>query len=70
MRCPRPDGAQHRPAGILFRLVWLPPMGKFLSFLPPVAHFSQQLEKWAKEPPETNDLWTSFTLKSFIRYGT
>ena len=26
MRCPRPDGAQHCPAGILFRLVWLPPM--------------------------------------------
>ena len=26
MRCPQPDGVQHRPAGILFRLVWLPPM--------------------------------------------
>ena len=38
-------------------------------FVPPAAHFSQQLEKWAKEPPETNGLWTPFTLKSFVRYG-
>ena len=38
-------------------------------FVPPAAHFSQQLEKWAKEPPETNGLWTPFTLKSFVCYG-
>ena len=39
------------------------------SFMPPAAHFSQQLEKWAKEPPEANGLWTPFTLKSFVCYG-
>ena len=26
---------------------------------PPAAHFSQQLEKWAKEPEETNGFFTS-----------
>ena len=30
------------------------------SFLPPAAHFSQQLEKWAKEPEETKGFFTSF----------
>ena len=28
-------------------------------FLPPAAHFSQQLEKWAKEPEETKGFFTS-----------
>ena len=27
---------------------------------PPAAHFSQQLEKWAKEPEETKGFFTSF----------
>jgi hypothetical protein len=39
-------------------------------FVPPAAHFSQQLEKWAKEPFETNGFKTSFTFKSCVRYGT
>ena len=30
------------------------------SFLSPTAHFSQQLEKWAKEPEETKGFFTSF----------
>ena len=29
-------------------------------FLSPTAHFSQQLEKWAKEPEETAGFFTSF----------
>ena len=29
------------------------------SFLSPTAHFSQQLEKWAKEPEETKGFFTS-----------
>ena len=29
-------------------------------FLSPTAHFSQQLEKWAKEPEETKGFFTSF----------
>ena len=33
--------------------------GNFLPFVPPAAHFSQQLEKWAKEPEETNGFFTS-----------
>ena len=37
-------------------------------FVPPAAHFSQQLEKWAKEPFETNGFKTSFPLKSFVYY--
>ena len=28
-------------------------------FLSPTAHFSQQLEKWAKEPEETKGFFTS-----------
>ena len=39
------------------------------SFLPPAAHFSHQLEKWAKEPFETDGFKTSFALKSCVRYG-
>ncbi len=35
-----------------------------LSFLPPAAHFSQQLEKWAKEPEETKGFFTSFRAMS------
>ena len=38
--------------------------------MPPAAYFSQQLEKWAKEPPETNGFWTSFTFKRLACYGT
>ena len=30
------------------------PKRKTLHFVPPAAHFSQQLEKWAKEPFETD----------------
>ena len=37
-------------------------------FVPPAAHFSQQLEKWAKEPFETDGFKTSFPLKSFVYY--
>ena len=37
-------------------------------FVPPAAHFSQQLEKWAKEPFETNGFKTSFTFKSCVYY--
>ena len=32
-------------------------------FVPPAAHFSQQLEKWAKEPPKTNGFWISFCVQ-------
>ena len=41
----------------------------FSFLLSPAAHFSHQLEKWAKEPFETDGFKTSFTLKSFVRYG-
>ena len=37
--------------------------GNFLPFVPPAAHFSQQLEKWAKEPPKTDGFWISFCLQ-------
>ena len=37
-------------------------------FMSPTAHFSQQLEKWAKEPFETDGFKTSFPLKSFVYY--
>ena len=37
-------------------------------FVPPAAHFSQQLEKWAKEPFETDGFKASFTLKSLACY--
>ena len=33
-------------------------------FLPPAAHFSQQLEKWAKEPEETKGFFTSLRAMS------
>ena len=33
-------------------------------FLSPTAHFSQQLEKWAKEPEETKGFFTSFRAMS------
>ena len=46
-----------RADGILFPIAF--------PFVPPAAHFSQQLEKWAKEPPETNGLWTPFTFKNY-----
>ncbi len=50
---------------------------------PPVAYFSQQFflfvsdgilfvnsdKKYAKTPPETDGFWTSFPLKSCVRYG-
>ena len=36
-------------------------------FVPPAAHFSLQLEKWAKEPFETEGFKTSFPVcKSYI----
>ena len=37
-------------------------------FLPPAAHFSQQLEKWAKEPEETKGFFTS--LRAILRRNT
>ncbi|MFR1595315.1 MAG: hypothetical protein ACLSU2_06830 [Oscillospiraceae bacterium] len=37
-------------------------------FVPPAAHFSQQLEKRAKESFETDGFKTSFPLKSFVYY--
>ena len=39
------------------------PKRKTLHFVPPAAHFSQQLEKWAKEPPKTDGFWISFCLQ-------
>ena len=38
-------------------------------FVPPAAHFSQQLEKRAKESFETDGFKTSFALNSCVRYG-
>ena len=39
----------------------------FVGPVPPTAHFSQQLEKWAKEPFETEGFKTSFPVcKSYI----
>ena len=37
----------------------LPYGGGYIFFLSPTAHFSQQLEKWAKEPEETKGFFTS-----------
>ncbi len=37
-------------------------------FVPPADHFSQQLEKWAKESFETDGFKTFFPLKSFVYY--
>ena len=45
------------------------PAGDFDGNVPPAAHFSHQLEKWAKEPFETDGFKTSFALKSCVRYG-
>ena len=47
----------------------LSPAGDFGENVPPAAHFSHQLEKWAKEPFETDGFKTSFALKSCVRYG-
>ena len=46
------------------REVLLPMAADVFSFLPPAAHFSQQLEKWAKEPEETKGFFTSFRAMS------
>ena len=44
--------------------------GKFFGLGgPPAAHFSQQLEKWAKKPFETDGFKTSFPFKSRVQYG-
>ena len=48
---------------------FLPPAGNFGENVPPAAHFSHQLEKWAKEPFETDGFKASFALKSCVRYG-
>ena len=47
----------------------LAPTGDFGENVPPAAHFSHQLEKWAKEPFETDGFKTSFALKSCVLYG-
>jgi hypothetical protein len=59
----------------------LPPAGSFLllspaayflpiSFLSPTAYFLPTAAKsMQKMPPETHGFWTSFTFKSFVRYG-
>ena len=44
------------------------PKRKTLHFVPPASHFFQQLEKWAKEPFETDGFKASFTLKSLACY--
>ena len=55
--------------GLGCSLSLLAPMGDFGENVPPAAHFSHQLEKWAKEPFETDGFKTSFALKSCVRYG-
>ena len=50
--------------GLGCSLSLLAPAGDFDENVPPAAHFSQQLEKWAKEPFETDGFKASFTLKS------
>ena len=45
--------------GLGCSLSLLAPTGDFGENVPPAAHFSQQLEKWAKEPEETNGFFTS-----------
>ena len=37
-------------------------------FVPPAAHFSQQLGKWAKQPFLNHGFKTFFPLKSFVYY--
>ena len=54
--------------GLGCSLSLLAPAGDFGENVPPAAHFSHQLEKWAKEPFETDGFKTSFPLKSFVRY--
>ena len=55
--------------GLGCSLSLLAPMGDFGENVPPAAHFSHQLEKWAKEPFETDGFKTSFALNSCVRYG-
>ena len=55
--------------GLRCSLSLLPPAGNFGENVPPAAHFSHQLEKWAKEPFETDGFKASFALKSCVRYG-
>ena len=71
-----PIRENERNANGLFIEYYLPPAAHFLPIaaffignVPPAAHFSQQLEKWAKEPFETDGFKTSFALKSCVRYG-
>ncbi len=55
--------------GLRCSLSLLAPTGNFGENVSPPAHFSHQLEKWAKEPFETDGFKTSFALKSYVRYG-
>ena len=55
--------------GLGYSLSLLAPMGDFGENVPPAAHFSHQLEKWAKEPFETDGFKASFALNSCVRYG-
>ena len=53
--------------GLGCSLSLLAPTGDFGENVPPAAHFSHQLEKWAKEPFETEGFKTSFPVcKSYI----
>ena len=53
--------------GLGCSLSLLAPAGDFDGNAPPAAHFSHQLEKWAKEPFETEGFKTSFPVcKSYI----
>ena len=54
--------------GLGCSLSLLAPTGDFGENVPPAAHFSQQLEKWAKESFETDGFKTFFPLKSFVYY--
>ena len=55
--------------GLGCSLSLLAPTGDFGENVPPAGSFSHQLEKWAKEPFETDGFKTSFALKSCVRYG-
>ena len=48
--------------GLGCSLSLLAPAGDFDGNVPPAAHFSHQLEKWAKEPFETDGFKTSFVV--------